>query len=117
MLTESSQRTSLSTIQQSEIYQQNRSISRALKTRETALRRLYEEALPQARQSLQAKVARLRRETKDTLIAKLIVVEQVLFRHEEIENTLQQEIIRLNYEILGRGQEGRKGSHQCNIST
>jgi len=89
--------TSLATIQQSEIYRQNRSNNERSKFRDTALERLYRETLPQVRQSLTAKVARLRREKKDTLIAKLIAFEQAVLRHKEIETTLQQEIIRLNH--------------------
>lgn len=91
------QRTALATIQQSEIYRQHRSGIERCTFQDTALERLYREALPQVRQSLTAKVARLRREKKDTLIAKLIAFEQAALRHKEVEITLQQEIIRLNH--------------------
>lgn len=88
--------TSLATIQKSEIYRQTRSNNERSEFHDTALERLYREALPEVRQGLRAKVARLRREKKDSLIAKLIALEQAVLRHKEIEITLQQEIIRLN---------------------
>ena len=96
---------SLATIRQSEIYRQNRTNKLTIAHRSTVLGQFYREALPQERQGLQAKASRLRRETKDTLISKLIVLQQTVTKQREVENTLQQEIIRLNQEMLKRGKK------------
>jgi hypothetical protein len=48
------------------------------------------------RRAVQSKVARLRREPKDSLIARLIVLDQAVAKQKRAENTLREEIIRLH---------------------
>jgi hypothetical protein len=60
--------------------------------RDTLLRDLYASAGD--RPHLHAKVARLRRQSKDHLIARLIVLERAVELHGEVENRLREEIIR-----------------------
>jgi hypothetical protein len=48
------------------------------------------------RRAVQSKIARLRREPKDPLIAKLIFLDQTVAKQKRAENALREEIIRLH---------------------
>jgi hypothetical protein len=48
------------------------------------------------RRAIQSKVSRLRREPKDALIAKLLLLDQTVGKQKRAENTLREEIIRLH---------------------
>jgi hypothetical protein len=50
---------------------------------------------PQDRKSLLAKASRLRRENKEGLIAKILLLENAVSRKSEVERALQQEVFRL----------------------
>jgi hypothetical protein len=51
--------------------------------------------------AVQSKVARLRREPKDALIAKLILLDQTVAKQKRAENTLREEILRLHQAKAG----------------
>ena len=58
------------------------------------------------RDQLASKISRLRRKSKDTLIAKLITLEQRVRRQTEVENRLREEVIRLDLTSRGIDQGG-----------
>ncbi len=74
------------------LYMSSRQPYRRPAARDTLLRDLYASAsdTPQ----LYTKVARLRRESKDHLIARLILLEREAELHGELENRLREEIVR-----------------------
>ena len=49
------------------------------------------------RRSLQSRASRLRRESKDALIAKLILMERAVNKQKAAENLLRDEILRLTH--------------------
>jgi hypothetical protein len=75
--------------------------------RDTLLRDLYASASD--RPHLHAKVARLRRQSKDHLIARLIVLERAVELHGEVENRLREEIIRNSLQTRA-GEMGTSGA-------
>jgi hypothetical protein len=80
--------------------------------RDALLRDLYASATD--RPHLHAKVARLRRQSKDHLIARLILLERAAELHGEVENRLREEIIRNSLQTrAGENREFGSGSaHQ-----
>jgi len=74
------------------LYMTCRQPYRSPAARDTLLRDLYASAAD--RPHLYAKVAQLRRQSKDHLIARLILLERAAELHGELENRLRQEIIR-----------------------
>jgi hypothetical protein len=74
------------------LYMSCRQPYRVPAARDMLLRDLYASASD--RPHLHAKVARLRRQSKDHLIARLIVLERAAELHGEVENRLREEIIR-----------------------
>jgi len=58
------------------------------------------------RDQLASKISRLRRKSKDTLIAKLLTLEQRVRRQTEVENRLREEVIRLDLTSRGIDQGG-----------
>jgi len=58
------------------------------------------------RDQLASKISRLRRKSKDTLIAKLITLERRVRRQTEVENRLREEVIRLDLTSRGIDQGG-----------
>ena len=94
ILAQSGVRISLSTIQRSAAYrQQRRSIVRS--RRPPALDAVLNDLGPQGRKGLWAKASRLRRENKEGLIAKILLLETAVLQKSEIERALQQEVFRL----------------------
>jgi hypothetical protein len=92
-------RVSQSTIQRSEPYQQHR--RNAIRHRPAAkLEAALGELESRNRKRLMAKASRLRRENKEGLIAKVLILESALSHQTEKERTLQQEILRLQLESL-----------------
>ncbi len=61
------------------------------------------------RDQLASKISRLRRKSKDTLIAKLITLERRLRQQTEVENRLREEVIRLDLTSRGIDQSGADG--------
>jgi hypothetical protein len=76
-------------------YQKHHTEPQRRATRETSLSQLLRDAPTNQRTSLRAKINRLRRESKDALIAKLIRLEDAAQQHNARENNLREEILRL----------------------
>ena len=94
ILAQSGVRISLSTIQRSASYrQQRRSIVRS--RRPPALDAVLNDLGPQGRTGLWAKASRLRRENKEGLIARILLLESAVARQSEVERALQHEVFRL----------------------
>lgn len=77
------------------IYLANRRPSRKKQFREPLLLQLIDSAVDQEKRSLQSRSVRLRRESKDSLIARLISLERTVTRQKNAENLLREEILRL----------------------
>jgi hypothetical protein len=77
------------------IYLANRRPPRRTRLLEPLLLRLIDGASDQEKRSLQSKTARLQRESKDSLIARLISLERSVAQQKNAENLLREEILRL----------------------
>jgi hypothetical protein len=78
-----------------QIYLANRRPPRIRCVQEPLLTRLVEGAPEEERRRIQSKVSRLRRESKDTLIARLVSLERTAAKQKLAENALREEVIRL----------------------
>jgi hypothetical protein len=78
-----------------EIYSANRSSRRFSPAKEQALQKLVQNAPGEHRTRLDSRIARLRRMTKDALIARLLQLEDATARQKTIETNLRDEILRL----------------------
>lgn len=78
-----------------EAYQKHRTAPRRRAPKEASLSQLLRDAPTNLRTSLRTKINRLRRQSKDALIAKLIRLEGAAQEHEARENNLREEILRL----------------------
>jgi hypothetical protein len=85
-----------------EIYSANRSSRRFSPAKEQALQKLVQNAPGEYRTHLASRIARLRRMSKDALIARLVQLEDGSDRQKTIETNLRDEILRL----LGRTKAG-----------
>lgn len=94
ILAQSGVRLSLSTIERSEAYRQQRR-TMVRNRRSPALDAVLNELGPEGRRGLLAKASRLRRENKEALIAKILLLERAVSRQTEVERALQQEVFRL----------------------
>jgi hypothetical protein len=83
-----------------EIYRQHRRAPKIRITRNPSLMSLYQESDVDHRAALQAKVARLRRESKDSLIARLIRMESQVSRQAQVENRLREEVTQISLKLL-----------------
>jgi len=99
---------STNTIQRNEeayqLYQQH--VSRRPATSKTRSRVLtaLQKATPDAnRAALRAKIARLRRQSKDMLIAKVLELETAVANHSKRENALREEVLRLTFKAAQPG--------------
>ena len=101
---------SANTIQRNEganaAYQKHRTARREIRARNPALARLLRSLPTAAAVNVRAKIARLRRESKDTLIARLLQLEAERKRQSDREDALREEILRLHPST------GRKGGTQ-----
>jgi hypothetical protein len=90
---------STNTIQRNEeayaVYLQHRTSTPRLKPKDAALGKIIAAAQSSRTASLRARINRLRRETKDALIARVMELEQDLKRRIQCEDTLREEILRL----------------------
>ncbi len=77
--------------------------------RQRGLQDLLASATGLERDQLASKISRLRRKSKDTLIAKLITLERRVRRQTEVENRLREEVIRLDLTSRGIDQSGADG--------
>jgi len=80
----------------SEAYQKHRTEPRRRPSKEASLSQLLRDTPTDQRTSLRTKINRLRRESKDALIAKLIRLENAAHDHDAREHNLREEILRLN---------------------
>jgi hypothetical protein len=94
-----------------QIYLAHRREPRRRVGRTRDLQDLVATAAGSERDQLVSKIARLRRESKDTLITKLITLERRVLQQTEVESRLREEIIRLD--LASRGIE----SDQCGKRT
>lgn len=79
-----------------EAYQKHRTEPRRKAPKEASLSQLLRDTPTNQRTSLRAKINRLRRQSKDTLIVKLIRLEGAAKEHDARENNLREEILRLS---------------------
>ena len=79
-----------------QLYLENRHTPRMSLVKSQGVLSFYENTEPGARAAAQARVARLRRQTKDDLIVRLLRVEETLKAARNVENRLREEIIRLH---------------------
>jgi hypothetical protein len=63
--------------------------------RDAALEQLYQQIEPDEKAQLRTKISRLRRETKDSIIAKVVRLERIVGQQTSVENNLRDEVIRL----------------------
>jgi hypothetical protein len=77
------------------IYVANRHPPRHKHIREPILLQLVDSASDLEKRSMRSKTARLRRESKDSLIARLISLERTVTQQKNAENLLREEILRL----------------------
>lgn len=82
-----------------EIYRQHSRQPRARNGRTPSLLSLYKETDVDDRAALYAKVARLRREPKDSLITRLIRLENQFSRQAHVENKLREEVIQISLKL------------------
>jgi len=83
------------------IYMEHRQPPKSRRRREPLLMRLLAAVPGGERRAVQSKVARLRREPKGALIAKLILLDQTVAKQKRAENTLRDEILRLHQAKAG----------------
>jgi hypothetical protein len=80
-----------------EIYEANRAHPKTMgQRRNLQLIELVRGAPEQERRAIRSKISRLRSETKDVLIARLIAVERAVAKQRTVENLLREEILRLS---------------------
>lgn len=79
-----------------EIYEANRAHAKSAgQRRNPQLTELLRGAPERERRSVRSKISRLRRETKDALIGRLIILERAVAKQRTVENLLREEILRL----------------------
>ena len=79
-----------------QIYSAHRQTPRGASLPQPALRALVADASAEERRGLQSKISRLRREPKDSLVAKLVSLERAAAKQRDVENRLREEILRLS---------------------
>jgi hypothetical protein len=91
-----------------EAYKANRSRPWAVKFKDSDLVKLCANTPKVDRPKLVAKISRLRRNSKDSLIVKVIQLEQSNGEHEKVENALREEILKVNLELITLKQQLKK---------
>jgi multidrug efflux pump subunit AcrB len=79
-----------------QLYLENRHTPRMSLLRSQSVLEFYDDTEPGARAAAQARVARMRRRTKDDLIVRLLRAEEMLTASRNVEDRLREEIIRLH---------------------
>jgi hypothetical protein len=79
-----------------QLYLENRRRPRMGLAKSQRVLEFYETTEPEAKSAARARVARLRRQTKDDLIVRLLRAEEALKAAGDVENRLREEIIRLH---------------------
>jgi hypothetical protein len=77
-----------------QVYLANRRAPKMRQSKSQLVHDFYEDVDPERRTALQARVARLRRQTKDDLIVRLMQAEDALIKQQGIANRLREEILR-----------------------
>jgi len=99
---------STNTIQRNEeayaVYLQHRTHTPRIRAKSTALKAVLDGARGDRSAALRARINRLRRESKDTLIARVMELEKSAGQHVRREDNLREEILRLT---LGTRQKGK----------
>lgn len=85
-----------------EAYQKHRTERRRKPSKEASLSQLLRDAPANQRAGLRTKINRLRRESKDALIVKLIRMERAAHDHDAREHNLREEILRLTLDAGDR---------------
>jgi hypothetical protein len=79
-----------------QIYSAHRQRPKVASLPQPALRALVANTSDEERRGLQSKISRLRREPKDSLVAKLVCLERAVTKQRDVENRLREEILRLS---------------------
>ena len=79
-----------------QIYSAHRQRPKVASLPQPALRALVANASGEERRGLQSKLSRLRREPKDSLVAKVVSLERAGAKQRDVENRLREEILRLS---------------------
>ena len=79
-----------------QIYSAHRQRPKVASLPQAALRALVANTSDKDRRGLQSKISRLRRERKDSLVAKLVYLERAVTKQRDVENRLREEIVRLS---------------------
>jgi hypothetical protein len=79
-----------------QIYSAHRQWPKVAALPQPALRALVANTSDKERRGLQSKISRLRREPKDSLVAKLVCLERAVTKQRDVENRLREEILRLS---------------------
>ena len=78
------------------VYMAHRQQPRVSCLPEPGLRQIIENAPVEERHGLRSKISRLRRECKDSLVARVVSLESAAGKQRDIENRLREEILRLS---------------------
>lgn len=92
-----------------EAYKANRSRSGTIKFKDSDLVKLCADAPEADKPKLLAKISRLRRRSKDSLIVKIIQLDQLNREHEKVESALREEIIKVNLKLITLKQQLKTG--------
>ena len=91
---------SMNTIKRNEhayqVYIANRRAPKTRQVKSQLILEFYAKSAPEKKAAGHAKVARLRRQSKDDLIVRLLQMEEALTKQEDVANRLREEIIRAN---------------------
>jgi hypothetical protein len=93
-----------------ETYLQHRRPAKTRTRSSTSLKALYQATTPEHRPSLYAKVGRLRRESKDSLIGRLIQAEARVRQQVHDETKLREEVMQVNLRLLAFQKPDRFGA-------
>jgi hypothetical protein len=91
-----------------EAYRANRNRSVAVRFEDSDLVQLCTNTPDADRPKLLTKISRLRRHSKDSLIVKVIQLDQSNREHEKVENALREEIVKVNLELITLRQRLKK---------
>ena len=79
-----------------QVYMAHRQQPRVSCLPEPGFRQIIENAPAEERHGLRSKISRLRRECKDSLVARVVSLESAAGKQRDIENRLREEILRLS---------------------
>jgi hypothetical protein len=85
-----------------EIYKTYRKAPLTGQLRDSDLDQLLENTSTEAKHKMRAKISRLRRQSKDSLIAKIIQLERKVETQNAVENALRDEVIEMSLQALSK---------------